>query len=344
MAQGRRKSLAPSDKQEVIRLHREEKISLRKIAARLNTSYGPVWRAVHAAPPLTPNGQPELINHTPPDGPTDETDEPSSDETVDHGVTDGAPTALHLVEAHESAMPEDAADVLPGQRHLDEVSTVAEVGDRLSTGVDIVPVTIDHLGQLSPDEAQRLDHYEHIIAQGVQTFLEVGHALMAIRDQRLYRQAYATFEDYLRERWDLSRPRAYQLIDAAQVIDTVSTAVDILPANEAQARPLASLPPAQQVEVWRQAVETAPSSGITAKHVQATAKRVKEQVSPATPPTRKPFDPSQVKRRIKDDFMAWLRRCEDAEALQRVETFLDTLKALVAGRSKSFASIEEDER
>ena len=36
----------------------------------------------------------------------------------------------------------------------------------------------------------------------------------------------------------MSRPRAYQMIDAAAVVGTLSTIVDKVPATESQARPL----------------------------------------------------------------------------------------------------------
>ena len=56
------------------------------------------------------------------------------------------------------------------------------------------------------------------------------------------------------------KPRAYQLIEAAQVAGNLSTIVD-KPTNEAQVRPLTGLEPEQQREVWDNAVETAlPSS------------------------------------------------------------------------------------
>ncbi len=35
----------------------------------------------------------------------------------------------------------------------------------------------------------------------VQTFYEVGNALLQIRDERLYRQTHSTFEEYCREKW-----------------------------------------------------------------------------------------------------------------------------------------------
>lgn len=54
----------------------------------------------------------------------------------------------------------------------------------------------------------------------------------------------------------MSRPRAYQLMDAATVMDRMSTIVD-KPESEAQARPLTKLPPEKQVEVWEEVVEAA---------------------------------------------------------------------------------------
>ena len=43
---------------------------------------------------------------------------------------------------------------------------------------------------------------EGVIQGGLQTFTEVGLALLEIRDSRLYRfGGYATVDDYLRERW-----------------------------------------------------------------------------------------------------------------------------------------------
>lgn len=86
---------------------------------------------------------------------------------------------------------------------------------------------------LSPIERTRLGELEAVIERGRDAFLEVGRALVEVRDSKLYREAFETFEHYLRVRWDMSRSRGYQLIDAA----AVSTVVDI--GNEAQARALA---------------------------------------------------------------------------------------------------------
>jgi hypothetical protein len=216
------------------------------------------------------------------------------------------------VPKQEAPTPEDVVEVLPGQLDLDADTGAAAP---VSTIVDVVAVS-EASEPLSLREVQTLEHYEQIIAQGMQTFVEVGHALLAIREQRLYRQAYQTFEDYLRQRWDLSRPRAYQLIDAAQVVDTVSTSVDIVPMNEAQARPLASLSPEQQREVWQEAVKTAPPSGITAKHVQAIVKRAKVIPAATKPPGPKKSAPTTIEGLA----LQWHRRL--TESFDQLDTLL----------------------
>ncbi len=119
---------------------------------------------------------------------------------------------------------------------------------------------------LSPIEAARLVTLEAVIDAGLQTFVHVGNALLEIRDRRLYRETHSTLEDYCRDKWQMSRPRAYQLIEAAEVVGNLSTVVDIPPATERQARPLTVLEPDGQREAWQIAVDTAPEGKITAAH------------------------------------------------------------------------------
>jgi hypothetical protein len=124
-------------------------------------------------------------------------------------------------------------------------------------------------GKLSEIEAARLTELEAVIERGLGTFVEVGMAFLEVREARLYRGEFGTFEDYCRERWQLGRHRAFQLIDAARVVANVDHGQQILPANERQARPLSALPPEQQAEAWNRAVETAPDGKVTAAHVES---------------------------------------------------------------------------
>jgi hypothetical protein len=72
------------------------------------------------------------------------------------------------------------------------------------------------------------------------TFRQICHK---VRQRASRLQGYGTFEDYCRERWGLARRTAYQLMDAAEVVDNVRNCAQQLPANEAQARPLTGLDP-----------------------------------------------------------------------------------------------------
>src|SRR6516165_4180442 len=90
--------------------------------------------------------------------------------------------------------------------------------------------------------AQRLAQLEAIIETGMQTFIQVGNALLEIRNQRLYReQGFSRFEDYCRKRWNMSQPHAQRMIDASEVAHNLIP-MGITPQNERQARELARLP------------------------------------------------------------------------------------------------------
>lgn len=132
---------------------------------------------------------------------------------------------------------------------------------------------------LAPIETARLHDLESTIAHGLKTFVEVGSALARIREERLYRDGHATFEDYCREKWGMGRANAYELMAAAEVVGNLSGTPDI-PTSVSQARPLTKLEPEKQREVWQEAVETAPEGKVTAAHVAATVERL-TQPTPA---------------------------------------------------------------
>jgi hypothetical protein len=143
-------------------------------------------------------------------------------------------------------------------------------------------------GGLTPVEWEELARHEQVISGGLQTFVQVGQALAEIRDRRLYRANYRTFEDYCRRRWSFTRQRAHQLIEAAAVVEDVSTVVDVLPANEAQARELTALKdPEERQEAWREATSGSKGKPVTAaavKNAVADVRRAKRR----TPGEREP--------------------------------------------------------
>ena len=133
--------------------------------------------------------------------------------------------------------------------------------------------------------ARPLAELEAIIERGLSTFVEVGQALLEIRDSRAYRVTHLTFQDYCRERWGMSRPRAYQLMQAAEVASSLSTNVDTPPLEtEAQARELTRLPQPETVrEVWAE-VKEEKGERVTAADVrQAVDRRLGVERPPPEP-------------------------------------------------------------
>jgi hypothetical protein len=134
--------------------------------------------------------------------------------------------------------------------------------------------------ELSPAEADELKSYELAIERGLETFFEVGLALAAIRDRRLYRAEFPTFEEYCAEKWGMTARRARQLWSAAEVVRALTAngqvaSAFLLPATESQARPLTLLPPEKQSEAWTEVLRTAPGGRVTARHVESVVDRIR---------------------------------------------------------------------
>ena len=111
---------------------------------------------------------------------------------------------------------------------------------------------------LNIDESHELERCEVVIKQGLQTFIEVGQALMTIREKRLYRIGFKTFEDYCVGRWGMVQQSATRLIRAYETVTNLQSEPmgSVLPQSERQTRPLTSLEPEIQKEVWKEVVQT----------------------------------------------------------------------------------------
>lgn len=134
--------------------------------------------------------------------------------------------------------------------------------------------------RMTATELSALSTHEEVIERGLKTFQEVGTALLAIRDGRLYREHYGTFEDYCKERWSMSRSYAHRTIEAAQVVRNLLPIGNILPSAESQVRPLTQLEPEAQWVAWQEAVETAPNGKPTAAHVAKVVERYMPEPEP----------------------------------------------------------------
>lgn len=115
---------------------------------------------------------------------------------------------------------------------------------------------------LAPEEAQRLAALERVVDAGLNTFVAVGNALGEISTSKLYQATNATFDEYTRERFGIGRSRVYQLMAAATITESLSTAVDIT--TERQARELVGLAPEVAKTVFVAATSAADQRGAPA--------------------------------------------------------------------------------
>jgi hypothetical protein len=125
-----------------------------------------------------------------------------------------------------------------------------------------------------------------VIERGARAFIEVGLALAQVRDRRLYREQFPTFEAYCRTRLGLGHSHSYRLIEEAQAI--VELQADSSPigdklANEAQARELARVPRELRGQVLRLAMELAEGGELTARIIRQAASDLGVEGTPLLP-------------------------------------------------------------
>lgn len=143
-----------------------------------------------------------------------------------------------------------------------------------------LPITLLLPVPLNEEETKQLAEAVETIQRGMGTFLEVGRALMRIRDLRLYRNLAPTFEAFCSKTLGLSKQHCYNYIACSDVFEVLEARPEFagrLPQNEAQTRPLRSLDPATVIDVWTEVVAKSAQTPITAALVRAAVeKRVSE--------------------------------------------------------------------
>lgn len=159
------------------------------------------------------------------------------------------------------------------------------------------------------ESKNRLVVLEDVIERGLSTFVQVGQALMEIRDARHYRVTHGTFDVYCRERWGFSDRRARQLVEAAEI----GTMVPV--ANERQARELAPLldEPEQLREAWAEA----------STNGEPTAAQVREVVARHRPTLSIPINEEALVRQQRETLISQLDQTvfslESSESTARAE-------------------------
>lgn len=83
------------------------------------------------------------------------------------------------------------------------------------------------LSPITQAEKEDLARCEKVISTKLKQFFEVGLALLEIRTRKLYREEFGSFEEYCRERWELTGGHAHRLADAAQLYSQLAPGGDI---------------------------------------------------------------------------------------------------------------------
>ena len=186
-------------------------------------------------------------------------------------------------------------------------------------------------GRLTVPERADLKRLESVIDKGKQTFIEVGSALKQIRDDKLYRESWTTFEGYCEDRFEFGRSYAHRLIEASETVEKVK----MLPIGnkieiktETQARELAKVPEENWQEVIDEVAEIQAETGkpSTAKTFKAAAEKVAAKDEPLRFSTDEEYEPpkpttkeqvSKLRSVALQHYKAAMRAVDDMNELKR---------------------------
>jgi len=125
-----------------------------------------------------------------------------------------------------------------------------ETTDSTHTPVEVVE-------ELSPEEEADRQRLELKVERA---FYEAGCSLRELRERRLYRSMHKTFDQYCRIRFGFTYRHGNQLIAGSLVIENLQMGTNrsqILPTKLEQVKPLTTLDPDEQRQVWDEAIKAA---------------------------------------------------------------------------------------
>jgi hypothetical protein len=212
---------------------------------------------------------------------------------------------------------------------------------------------------LSPKEHARYKACTEQILQSIQAQFDGGIALIEVQEQKLYRDDFDTFEDYCSTILGISRTRAYQLIEAAQVKESLPEKAGEKIVNESQARALSDVPENMRAKVIREAEKTGSITADSLRQASSEMSKIvdtkctmKSGVSLKTPieldecgtPIPKDALPYWHRRQEVQDLMTQITRVKSA--IEKAKSEADNLygivsNAVLADLSKAYAHLSE---
>lgn len=195
---------------------------------------------------------------------------------------------------------------------------------------------------LTKEERVEFSECEGVIKQGLSSFVEVGAALIKIRDRRFYKEQFSSFKLYASTKWVLSHRRLNQLIEGSAVVKQIESGnrgsqnAPILPNSERQCRELATVAPEKQAEAWQTVVDTAPKNDkgepkISASHVRVVLEQAR--ASKIEPPAGLKLKPEVAKA------LEWANQFKATK--DKIITIQTEVKALAEGKYGTFMRLQQ---
>ena len=141
--------------------------------------------------------------------------------------------------------------------------------------------------QLPPEEKKLLAKSERIVRKNLKGCYAVAAELARIRDLKLYRGKYSTFQEYCEKRWRISKSRAYQLCGMAGIVNDsdLSTVVDKNRVSGRAILALGDVPAEARAQTLESAVTVASEEGRA-----VTASDIAEAFGPGSGDPESPLD------------------------------------------------------
>jgi len=191
------------------------------------------------------------------------------------------------------AAPEDPTPPTPGQAASE--TAPAQVVQKweppkplqmsILTSAAPLPLT------LTAAEKQQLADCESVIKAGIMQFYEVGTALWTVREGKLHRDQFETFEKYCQARWGFGKSQASRNILASIVVKDLSPAGDCLPSPllERHVRPFTGLNPEDRQRAVAKLIELAGEGKATTELIEKAVALTKSPSEPVAPADSTPL-------------------------------------------------------
>lgn len=216
-------------------------------------------------------------------------------------------------------------------------------------------VIVSESRELSHREQRLLEACEEDISRGIEL---QAKALQIIRDQKLYRREFATFDEYVTDRIGKSKRWADYQIKYIEVIGNLAEQMGTMvpKISERAAREISELEPQQQAEVVKSIVDLGEKP--TAKNIKQERQKIAPKTEPTPQQQMKDFfedkqeqasesesqpEPEQPKQRDRNEEIR-LQRSKTIKTCEALLRAIDDLHLMLPRRQKQDVCIDQAKR